>query len=108
MINFEEFSKIEVRIGKIVEAERVPETDKLIRMQVDLGEESLRQIVSGIAEWYGPEDLIGKLIPIVANLEPRKFKGVESQGMIMAAKDETGKPILLHPADEVSPGASVV
>lgn len=108
MIDFETFSKIEVRIGKVVEAERVPETDKLIRMQVDLGEEELRQIVSGIAEWYSPEDLMGKLIPIVANLEPRKFKGVESQGMIMAAKGEDGKPILLHPADEVAPGSSVV
>lgn len=108
MITFEDFSKIEVRIGKVLEAERVPETDKLIRMQVDLGEESPRQIVSGIAEWYSPEDLIGRLIPIVVNLEPRKFKGVESQGMIMAAKNDDEKPVLLHPQDDVPPGAVVV
>ena len=105
-ITYEDFKKLEIKIGTIVEAEKVENADKLLKLIVDLGSEK-RQIVSGIAEWYTPEDLIGKQIPILANLEPRMLRGVESQGMILAAGAE-GKPILLHPADNIENGSIVL
>jgi methionine--tRNA ligase beta chain len=85
-ITIDEFKKIDIRLGKILTAEKVPDTDKLIRLTVDLGEESPRQIVSGIASYIqSPEDLIGKIVPFVANLEPRMLRGLESSGMLLAA-----------------------
>jgi len=104
-INFEEFQKIDLRIGKIIEAERIEETDKLLKLKVDLGGEK-RQLVAGIAKFYQPEDLIGKEIVVVANLEPKIFRGVESQGMLLAG-DVEGKPVLLKPDEEVPPGTKV-
>ena len=104
-INFEEFQKIDLRIGKIIEAERIEGTDKLLKLKVDLGEEK-RQLVAGIAKFYQPEDLIGKEIVVVANLEPKIFRGVESQGMLLAG-DVEGKPVLLKPDEEVPPGTKV-
>lgn len=103
-INFEEFKKIDLRIAKVIEAERVEDSDKLIKLQVDLGTEK-RQIIAGIGKAYEPENLIGNEIAIVANLEPRKLMGLESQGMLLAASDE--KPVLLRPEKEVPPGASI-
>lgn len=106
-ITFEEFKKIEIRIGKIVSVEKVENADKLLKLTVDFGSEiGERQIVSGIAEYYQPSDLEGKKLPFVVNLEPRKFKGVESQGMLMAV--EGGKPVLLVPSEDVEKGSLIV
>jgi methionyl-tRNA synthetase len=85
MINFDDFKKIEITIGKILSAEKVPETDKLLRLTVDFKEETPRQIVSGIAMHFpNPESLVGKKCAFVTNLEPRTIRGLESQGMILA------------------------
>jgi len=104
-INFEEFQKIDLRVGKIIEAEKIEGADKLLKLKVDLGEEK-RQLVAGIAKFYQPEDLIGKEIVVVANLEPKTLRGVESQGMLLAA-DVEGKPVLLKPDQEVPPGTKI-
>lgn len=106
MITFEEFQKLDIRIGQIIAAERVPGTDKLLKLIVDLGDET-RQLVAGIAEAYKPEEVIGKKIPILVNLEPRKIRGIESQGMILCPSTADGKPILLLPEREVPSGAKV-
>jgi methionyl-tRNA synthetase len=105
IIDINEFAKLDLRIGKIENAERVKGSKKLIMLEVDLGDET-RQLVAGIAEEYTPESLIGKLVPILANLKPVKLMGVESQGMILAV-DVNGKPILLHPDREVPAGSRV-
>lgn len=102
-IQYEDFAKLDVRIGKVIAAELVPETDKLIKCTVDLGELGMRTIVSGIAEWKRPEELVGKLLPYIVNLAPRILRGVESQGMLLAASDESGVA-LLFPEREVAPG----
>jgi len=106
MITIEELKKLEIRIGTILSAERVENTDKLIKLEVDLGDEK-RQIVTGIAEFFDINDLEGKQIPIASNLEPKTFKGIESQGMILAVNVD-GRPILLHPEEEVPPGSSII
>lgn len=106
-ITFEEFKKIEIRIGKVLKVEKVENADKLLKLTVDFGAEiGERQIVSGIAEYYQPDDLKEKKLPFVVNLEPRKFKGVESQGMLMAVEGE--KPVLLMPSENVKKGSSIV
>jgi methionine--tRNA ligase beta chain len=107
MISFDDFKKLDIRIGKIVKAEKVEESDKLVKLMVDLGEEELRQIIAGIAQAY-PDvaTLIGKEIPIVANLKPKTMLGHTSYGMLLAA-DKEGSPILLHPAEETPPGSIV-
>jgi len=105
MINFEDFSKVQIRIGLIVEAERIEGTDKLLKLKVDFGDEK-RQIVSGIAEFYKPEQLIGKEFPFVVNLEPRTIRGVESQGMILAIGNND-KIVLLKPQKKVPAGSNV-
>jgi len=105
MITFNDFQKLEIRIGKVISAEKIPEADKLIKFVFDLGDEQ-RQIVAGIAEFFEPEELIGKEMPILTNIEPRMLKGHESQGMILAA-DVEGQPILLSPEKEVPAGSIV-
>jgi methionine--tRNA ligase beta chain len=105
MISFDDFKKVELKVAKILEAERVENSEKLLKLKVDLGEEE-RQIVAGIGKAYSPEELIGKEIVIVANLEPRALMGIESNGMLLAADGE-GIPILLTPDREVSPGSIV-
>ncbi|MBI2633767.1 MAG: methionine--tRNA ligase subunit beta [Parcubacteria group bacterium] len=105
MISFEDFQKLDLRVGKIINAERIEGSDKLLRLEVDLGEE-WRQIVAGIGGVYKPEDLKGKEIIVVVNLEPKTIKGVESQGMLLAASCE-GEPVLLVPEKEVEPGTKV-
>ncbi|RCV62741.1 methionyl-tRNA synthetase [Methanophagales archaeon] len=105
IIDINEFAKLDLRIGKIENAERVEGSKKLIKLEVDVGDET-RQLVAGIAEEYNPENLIGKLVPILANLKPVKLMGVESQGMILAV-DVNGKPILLHPDVEVPAGSRI-
>ena len=105
-ITFDDFKKIEIRIGKILTAEKVENADKLLKLQVDFGEFK-RQIVSGIAQSFTQEELVGKSLPFIVNLEYRKFKGEESQGMLMAI-DADGKTVLLEPSDEVTNGTEVV
>jgi methionine--tRNA ligase beta chain len=106
MINFEDFKKIDLRIAKIIEAEKVPDSEKLIRLKIDLGpEEGERQIVAGIQAYYQTEELISREIVVVVNLEPRTIFGLESQGMLLAAKDNGA--VLLEPDKEVKPGSPV-
>jgi len=104
-INYEDFAKLDIRIAKILSAEPVENTDKLLKLEVDLGSEK-RQLVAGIADSHSPEDIIGKQIPILANLEPKKIRGIESRGMILAV-DYKGKAILLHPEKDVKEGSKV-
>ncbi len=93
-IQYEDFARIDIRIGTVVAAELVPETDKLIKCTVDFGELGTRTIVSGIAEWKKPEELVGRQLPYIVNLAPRMLRGVESQGMLLAASDESGVALL--------------
>jgi len=105
-IEIDDFIKVELRVGEILEAERVPKSDKLLKFLVDVGEENPRQILAGIAEHYEPEKLIGKKIVVVANLKPRKLRGLESQGMVCAASvGEDGKPVLATFDEDVPNGA---
>lgn len=111
MINYKDFERLEIRIGKIVSAEKIEGTDKLLKLEVDFGPSAssgslIRQIVSGIAEFYKPEDLVGKQFPFVVNLEPRIIRGVESQGMILAV-DVEGKAVLLKPLKKVPSGSII-
>lgn len=106
-ISFDEFKKIKVLMGKITACEKVENADKLLKLQVDFGEFQ-RQIVSGIAESYQPEELVGKTLPFVVNLEYRKFKGEESQGMLMATGTGSDNVVLLEPNRDIDPGAEVV
>jgi methionyl-tRNA synthetase len=105
-MSIDEFARIDLRVAKVLEAERVPGTDRLMRLQIDIGREQ-RQLVAGIAEAYEPETLVGKSIVVVANLKPARLRGVESQGMLLAATPEGGKPILATFETEVPPGAKV-
>lgn len=104
MINFEDFKKVDLRVAKVLKAERVEGADKLLKLEVDAGEEK-RQIVSGIAESYLPENLRGKNIIIVYNLEPRKIFGLQSQGMLLAADEEVLS--LLIPDKDIAPGTKI-
>ena len=104
MATIDEFKNIEMRVGKILSAERVEKSDKLLRLSVDFNEEAPRVILSGIAEYYAPDDLVGKLCPFVTNLPPRSMMGLESNGMILAVKTDDGGAVLLHPDKEVIPG----
>jgi methionyl-tRNA synthetase len=106
IINFDDFSKIDIRTATILEAEKVPKTNKLLKLTIDTGLD-IRTIVSGIAEYYEPEAIIGRQISIVANLEPRKIKGIESKGMILMAEDKDGKLVMVTPADKVSNGSLI-
>ena len=104
-ISIDDFAKVELRVGQVAFAERVKGADKLLHMKVDIGEPSLRTIVAGIAEAYSPEQMVGRKVVIVANLQPRKLRGIESNGMIVAASLEGGKPILAGFLEEVPVGA---
>jgi methionyl-tRNA synthetase len=103
-ISIDDFAKIELRVGLVKVAERVPKADKLLRLEVDIGSET-RQVLAGIAEAYAPESLIGRKVVIVANLAPRKLRGMESNGMIVAASLEDGKPVLAGFLEDVPVGA---
>ncbi len=107
MINIEDFVRVEIKIGKIISAEKVEGSEKLLKLSVDFAEASPRQVISGIAKSYPePEVLVGRSASFVTNLEPRKIMDLESQAMIMAA-DNDGMPVILTPEKEVSPGSSV-
>jgi len=103
-ISIDDFAKIELRVGLVKVAERVPKADKLLRLEIDIGTE-VRQILAGIAEAYAPETLVGRKVIIVANLAPRKLRGMESNGMIVAASLEGGKPVLASFLEDVPVGA---
>lgn len=114
MINFDEFQKVDLRAAKIVSAERVAGSSKLLKLQVEAGDGAegeadlpiLRQIIAGIGQAYEPESLIGKEIIIVANLEPRELMGLTSNGMLLAAKDANGLSLIM-PDKAMSPGSRV-
>ncbi|MEM9720442.1 MAG: methionine--tRNA ligase [Bacteroidota bacterium] len=105
-IQFDDFQKMDIRIGTILEASKVPKADKLLQFKVDTGIDT-RTIVSGVAKYFKPEELVGKQVTVLVNLKPRKIRGVESQGMILFAEDTEGQLHLLHPEYEVEKGASV-
>lgn len=105
-VTLDDFKKVEIRVGKVIECSKVENADKLLKLQVDFGEFK-RQIISAIAEFYSPEDLEGKKLPFIVNLEPRNFRGEESQGMLVAMDTEE-KPVLLIPNEDVKEGTLVV
>jgi len=105
-ISFDDFSKMDIRIGKILTAERVEKSKKLLKLQVDTGIDT-RTVMSGIAEHFTPEEIVGKQVTMLVNLAPRKIMGVESQGMILMASDKDGTLKLVEPTEEVSPGSMV-
>ena len=105
-ITYDDFDKLDLRVGKVLEAEKVPKADKLLKLIVDLGFEK-RTILSGIAEYYQPEELVGKLVTVVANLAPRKIRGIESQGMLLMAGNDFGKLYSVGPDQEIEPGSVV-
>jgi methionine--tRNA ligase beta chain len=105
IITFDDFIKLDIRVGTVIEAEKVPNSLKLIRLVIDFGDFK-RQVLAGIATKYSPEDLLNKQIPVIVNLAPRKMAGLESQGMIMAVGDNEVEA-LLFPTEAVKEGASV-
>lgn len=104
MITYEDFQKIDLRVAAILEAQRVEGSEKLLKLRISLGDEE-RQILAGIAKFYEPEKLIGRQIIVVANLEPRKLMGEESQGMLLAAGE--GEPVLLMPDKDAPIGSKI-
>jgi methionyl-tRNA synthetase len=105
-IDYDTFTKIDVRVGKILEAEKVPKTQKLLKLKVDTGVD-VRTVVSGIAEYYKPEDIIGKRACFLVNLEPRKIRGIESNGMILMAENPDGRLTFIAPDDEFEVGSKI-
>jgi methionyl-tRNA synthetase len=104
-ITIDDFLKVDLRVGIVLDAAAVPKSDKLLHLHIDIGEPKPRSIVAGIAEAYKPEALVGRKVAIVANLAPRKLRGIESQGMIVAASLEGGSPSLVSFLEEVPVGA---
>jgi len=106
MINYDDFKKVELKVGKILEAEDVPGAEKLLKLRVDIGGET-RQLVAGIKKQYAATDLIGRLVAVVSNLESRMVMGVESQGMVLAASDDSSGPVLLRLDKDIKPGSVI-
>lgn len=106
MISYDDFAKLDLRTAKVLNAERVEGSEKLIKLRLDVGELGERQVVAGIGTVYTPEVLVGKQIIIIANLEPRKLMGQESNGMLLAASDENG-PVVLVPESGVPSGTKI-
>lgn len=105
-VAFDDFSKLDLRVGKVLECVKVPKADKLLQFLIDDGM-GKRTIISGIAAWYKPEELVGKQVCFIANLEPRKLKGIESQGMILSVEDGGGNLSLITPSKDVEPGCQI-
>ncbi len=105
-VTFDDFVKLDLRVGKVLECIKVPKADKLLQFLIDDGMDK-RTIISGIAAWYKPEDLVGKQVCFIANLEPRKLRGIESQGMILSVEDADGNLSLIQPSKEVDPGCQI-
>lgn len=107
MMTLEDLERLNLRIGKILHAERVQGSDKLLKFTVSLGELGERQIIAGIGKAYEPSVLLGRQIVVVADLLPRTLMGLESQGMLLAAQGEGGMPVLLMPDKETDPGSGI-
>jgi len=105
-ISFEDFQKLDLRVGKVTEANQIPGSRNLIRMIVDFGTEE-RQAVAGLVQWYKPQDLVGKKGAFILNLQRRKMMGVESQCMILAAEDDKGNVVLLQPEKDIAEGSRI-
>lgn len=105
-LSIDEFKRAEIRVGTVVEAQIVPDTNKLLRLEVDFGEQHLRQIISGIAEYINPKEIIGRQLLFVTNLEPRIIRGLVSNGMLLAT-GENDNFTLLVPSKPVPPGSSI-
>jgi len=106
MIQYEDFAKLDLRSGIIRKAEKVKKADKLLKLEVEL-QEGNRVIVSGIAEYYQPSEIIGKQVTVVSNLAPRKMRGIESNGMILMATDKNGKLHFVQPENPIEPGSQI-
>ena len=106
MIYLSDFEKVEIKIGKILNASKVENSDKLIKLEVDFGTEK-RQILTAMAEYFKAEDFLGKKMPFIINLEYRKIRGLESQGMILACDGSDGKPVFLIPERDTKEGSKV-
>lgn len=107
MVNIDDFAKLDLRIIKVLEATRMEGSDKLLKLKVDIGNSEERQILSGIGKSYSPDDIIGKELVAIVNLEPRMMMGEESQGMILATGDNLENITLISPIKEVDPGSSI-
>ncbi len=107
VISYDDFAKLEIRIGTVLAAELIPETDKLLKCTIDFGDFGQRTIVSGIAQFRTPEQLVGKQLPYIVNLAPRMLRGVESQGMLLAASPGGEGLALLHPDNPVPNGTKL-
>ena len=105
-IVYDDFAKLDLRVGTILAAEKVEKADKLLKLSIDLGNEQ-RTIVSGIAGHFKPEEIIGRQVVVVANLAPRKMRGIESNGMILMAEDPAGRLHFVHPEDKIQAGSGV-
>jgi methionyl-tRNA synthetase len=105
-IEFDDFMKLDIRVGTVLECQKVPKADKLLQFRIDDGLEQ-RTIVSGIAQHYQPEELVGKQVCFIANLAPRKLKGIVSEGMILSAENNDGSLAVIMPQKEVKPGSEV-
>lgn len=105
MIKLEDFQKLDLRVAKILQAERLEGSDKLLKLQIDIGEEK-RTLVAGIGKKYEPGDLIGQLIVVIVNLEPKEIRGIRSEGMLLAVDSQNG-PVLIVPLEQVIPGKKV-
>ena len=105
-IAFEDFKRLDLRVGKILEAMQLPGSRNLIKMIVDFGKEK-RQAVAGLRQWYQPEDLVGKKYAFILNLQRRKFMGVESQCMILAAQDDNSNVVCLRPEKDIATGSKI-
>ncbi len=106
MISFEDFAKVELKVGTVIEAEEIEGSEKLIKLTVDLGEDTPRTVLTGMKTWHQPEHFKGRQLVFVVNLEPRKMMGLESQGMMLAA-DSEGGPVFLKPSKKVPPGTKI-
>ncbi|MGV8075808.1 MAG: methionine--tRNA ligase subunit beta, partial [Methanosarcina sp.] len=106
-IEYEDFAKLDIRVGKVVLAEPIKKSKKLLRIEVDIGEEKPRQLVAGMASYYTPEELVGKRVIVLANLKPAKLCGVESNGMMLAADDGEAIVAALMPDKELKPGSKI-
>jgi methionyl-tRNA synthetase len=102
-INFEDFTKLDLRVGTVLECEKVPKADKLLKLVVDTGLDT-RTVVSGIAEHFAPEDVVGRQVTLLINLAPRKLRGIESQGMVLMAGTDDGGLRFVTPEEGVAPG----
>lgn len=106
-VTFDDFGRLDIRIGTITNAEPVEGTDKLLKLTVDTGESELRQLVAGLADAYAADEVVGCQVPVLTNLAPKTIRGVESQGMVLCPADNAGTPVLLHPDRELKPGAEI-